>query len=131
MSKAVDELFIKNLDIIKYIAKKYSTLDPAISYEDLLNEAYIAIAESIEKFESEKKVSYSSYLWWCLKKRFQKVLKKDLMVVEIEDNTGEKAILNYNQFMRKKVFLKGKKWRVISLNESLEGIKEKWDRRES
>ena len=131
MSKGIDELFKKSLPMIKFLARRYSTIDPAVGYEDLISEGYIAVGEAVKNYVFKKNVSFQTYLWWVLKKRFQSVLRNgSKKVVEVEDRLGNKKLISYSEFQRQKVFLEGKKWRVVSLNISFEEVKDFWKNEE-
>ncbi len=105
------------------MARRYANLDPSCGYEDLIAESYEAIFNALCNFEKGKKTDFTSYLFWHLQKKFQKVLGNN-KVVEVEVN-GEKRILSYSEFVRVKRGLpKGSKYRVTTLLSSFEELVE-------
>ncbi len=115
-------IFLKNQPFIKTLARRYSKIDPAVSQEDLINEAYIAVANAASSFNPERGISFPSYLWWHLQKRFQSVLGSD-KIVEVKYNNGKKEVLTYREFLRVKRSLpEGTDWRVTSLLSSFEEL---------
>jgi len=122
VNKLPERIYSENQRFIKALAQRYSKIDSAVGYDDLMSEGFIAIMEAVNGFDFEKSnLSFSSYLWWRLQKRFQSVLGTD-KVVEI-DIDGDKDIISYAEFLRVKKGLPiGAKWRVTSLLSSFEEI---------
>jgi DNA-directed RNA polymerase sigma subunit (sigma70/sigma32) len=124
MEKAF-EVYLKNQSFVKTLSRRYSKIDPAISYEDLLTEGYIAVMNALDSFDSQTNLSFSSHLWWHLQKRFQSVLGTD-KVVEVKHVEGRQEIISYSEFIRVKRSLpEGTEWRVTSLLSSFEELTEK------
>ena len=124
MEKAF-EVYLKNQSFIKTLSRRYSKIDPAISYEDLLTEGYIAVMNALDSFDSQTNLSFSSHLWWNIQKRFQSVLGTD-KVVEMRYEDGRTEVLSYGEFLRiKRSLPEGTEWRVTSLLSSFEELMEK------
>jgi RNA polymerase sigma factor (sigma-70 family) len=117
-----EQIYSENQRFIKALAQRYSKIDSAVGYEDLMSEGFIAIMEAVHGFNFQKSnLNFSSYLWWHLQKRFQSVLGTD-KVVEV-DIDGEKDIISYTEFLRvKKGLPEGTTWRVTSLLSSFEEL---------
>jgi len=124
MEKAF-EVYLKNQSFIKTLSHRYSKIDPAIGYEDLLAEGYIAVMNALDSFDSQTNLSFSSHLWWNIQKRFQSVLGTD-KVVEIRHTDGRKEVISYSEFVRiKRSLPESTEWRVTSLLCSFEELIEK------
>jgi len=124
MEKAF-QIYLKNQSFIKTLSRRYSKIDPAIGYEDLLAEGYIAVVNALSNFNSQSNLAFSSHLWWNIQKRFQSVLGTD-KVVEVKHIDGRKEIISYSEFIRIKRSLPQRtEWRVTSLLSSFEELTEK------
>jgi|CryGeyStandDraft_6_1057127.scaffolds.fasta_scaffold18257_5 RNA polymerase sigma factor (sigma-70 family) len=116
------KIFLKNQPFIKTLARKYSKIDPAVNEEDLFSEGYIAVVNAACSFNPQKGLTFSSYLWWHLQKRFQSVLGTD-KIVEVKYKNGKKEVLAYREFLRiKRTLPEGTDWRVTSLLSSFEEL---------
>lgn len=122
-NSSILEIYRKNEKLIKTLARRYSNIDPAVGYEDLISEGFLAVIDALESFDKDTELSFSSHLWWYLQKRFNSTLGKD-KVVEVKYD-GVNKIISYNEFLRiKKSLPEGVSWRVVSLLSSLEDLKE-------
>jgi len=118
-------LYIKNLPIIKSLARRYEKIDPSVSYEDLMQEGFIAISNAANRFITHTGLNFTSYLFWHLQKRFHGLLKDD-KIVEIKYPNGNPDVVPYSKFLRiKRRLPRGTQWRVISPSSSLEELKER------
>jgi len=120
--RKIYEIYLLNQPFIKTLARKYSKIDPAVSQEDLVSEGYVAVENALDSFDPQRGITFSSYLWWHLQKRFQSVLGTD-KIVEVKYNNGKKEVLAYREFLRVKRSLpEGTDWRVTSLLSSFEEL---------
>jgi hypothetical protein len=120
----VFEIYLRNQAFIKTLARRYSKIDPAVGYEDLLSEGYIAVANALENFKSQSNLTFSSFLWWHLQKRFQSVLGTD-KIVDVRYEDGRTEVFSYREFLRiKRGLPEGTEWRVTSLLSSFEKLTE-------
>lgn len=120
--RKIYEIYLRNQPFIKTLARRYSKIDPAVGYEDLLSEGYIAVVNALENFNSQSDLTFSSYLWWHLQKRFQSVIGTD-KVVEMRYEDGRTEVLSYREFLRiKRGLPEGTEWRVTSLLSSFEKL---------
>jgi len=122
----VYEVYRKNQSLINGLARRYSRIDPSVGYEDLVSEGYLAIAEALRGFDSNRgDLDFSCYFWWHLQKAFSSILRSD-KVVEIKHIDGEEEVISYEEFFRRKRgFPEGTEWKVKFLNSSLEEFREK------
>jgi len=120
--RKIHEIYLINQPFIKTLARRYSKIDHAVSYEDLLSEGYIAVANALKSFKSQSNLTFSSYLWWHLQKRFQSALGTD-KIVEVKYSDGKEGVLPYREFLRiKRSLPEGTTWKVASLLSSLEEL---------
>lgn len=56
-----DELIIKNMPLVKYIASKYHTKKIGIEYEDLVSYGTIGLIDATKKFDESKGVKFSTF----------------------------------------------------------------------
>jgi hypothetical protein len=120
----VFEIYLRNQAFIKTLARRYSKIDPAVGYEDLLSEGYIAVANALENFKSQSNLTFSSFLWWHLQKRFQSVLGTD-KIVDVRYEDGRTEVFSYREFLRiKRGLPEGTEWRVTSILSSFEKLTE-------
>jgi len=127
--RKIHEIYLKNQPFIKTLARRYSKIDHTVSYEDLLSEGYIAVTEALKSFNSQSNLTFSSYLWWHLQKRFQSVLGTD-KIVEVKYSNGKEGVLPYKEFLRiKRSLPEGTTWKVTSILSSFEELSE--EKRES
>jgi RNA polymerase sigma factor (sigma-70 family) len=120
----IDRLYRENFPLISSLARRYSKIDPSVSYEDFIQEAYIAVANAIKDFIPRSGLNFSSFLFWHLQKRFHGLLKDD-KVVEVRHPDGELELISYGAFLRIKRKLPGEcQWRVLSTTSSLEELEE-------
>lgn len=120
--RKIHEIYLLNQPFIKTLARRYSNIDNAVSYEDLLSEGYIAVANALKTFKPQSNLTFSSYLWWHLQKRFQSALGTD-KIVEVKYSDGKEGVLPYREFLRiKRSLPEGTTWKVVSLLSSLEEL---------
>ncbi|MBI4595287.1 MAG: hypothetical protein HY730_02800 [Candidatus Tectomicrobia bacterium] len=104
------------LPIIRKIASKYSKLDVATGFEDLVNTGYFAARDTFLHFKIERgKLKITSYLVWRLKKVFTKLCTlKDRMAV-INYPCGVTVQISYQKFQKiKRKLPPGAEYKVIS-----------------
>lgn len=119
MGELAFKIYSEHQKVISAVAKKYSKIDPALNYEDLMSEGYIALMDAIESYDPAENLSFTSYLWWQLQKRFHSILGKD-KVVEIKFD-GKNKLVSYEEFLRIKRSLPERaEWRVVSLKSPIE-----------
>ncbi len=119
------DLYNENLPMIKSTAHRYSGIDPSVAYEDLMQEAYIAVANAVKSFIPHNGLNFSSFLYWQLQKSFHGLLKDD-KVVEISGPGGEPELIPYGRFLRiKRKLPQQMEYRVISVSSSLEDLRER------
>lgn len=120
-----EQIYSKNLSLVKSLAKKYAQLDPSLSPEDLENEGFLAVIDALKTYDTRKKMEFSTYLYWHLQKRFQKLAGDD-KVVEVQYENGKIEIFSFRQFQRvKRTLPEGVTYRISSLLTSLEDLKER------
>ena len=55
-----------NLRLAMQTAHRYHKAQPAVDYEDLIQEATLGIFRAVEKFDPERGFKFSTYAtWWC------------------------------------------------------------------
>ncbi len=117
------DIYVKNLPLIKSIARRYQTLDPVNGKEDFLNQAYLAVEYALKKFRTDSEVKFSTFLTWCLQKHFEALCPSGDKQVELKDPDGAPSIMSYREFQKvKKRLPAGTTWRVFSRLVSLESV---------
>ncbi len=81
------KIWEKNKYLAKAISKRYLALDPAISEEDLLQEAFLALPDALAKWEQERgrNMQFSNFYYFFIQKRFQAKLPGKNKIVQILD----------------------------------------------
>jgi hypothetical protein len=85
-------------------------------------EGFIAVVEAINGFDLRSNLTFSSYFWWHLQKRFHSVLGTD-KVVEVKHIDGREETISYREFLRiKRSLPEGTEWRTTSLLSSFDEV---------
>lgn len=63
---ARNEFAEHNMRLAMNVASKYAKAQPAMDYEDLIQESCIGLIRAVEKFDPSKGFKFSTYAtWWC------------------------------------------------------------------
>lgn len=119
-------LFVRNETFLMAIARRYSSLDNASDIDDLRNTAYLGFAMSVNKFKFGYfgSMKFSTVLTWYIQKAFKKLTPPTFMDVEIEHDSGEKEVMSYHDFSKRKKKIKTRNYTVVKQLLSMEEIDE-------
>ncbi|MCD6222044.1 sigma-70 family RNA polymerase sigma factor, partial [bacterium] len=70
-----EKLYQDYLPLIKSIASRYKK--EGISFEDLVQEGFLGLLEAEKRFDSSKKVKFSTYAFYWIKKRILEAVRKE------------------------------------------------------
>lgn len=88
-AEAIKKLVESNLPFVVKIASEFR--DPAIPFEDLLNEGNIGLIEAARRFDPRRGVRFISYAVWWIRKSILLALSRHANTVRIPDYQMEKA----------------------------------------
>ena len=79
------KLWEDNKHLAKAICKRYRNLDPIISEEDLIQEAFLALPDALAKWEHQRgrNMQFSNFYYFFIQKRFQSKLPGKNKIVQI------------------------------------------------
>jgi len=75
--------------LIAYLARKYDGIDPAVSYDDLQQELRMAALEAWERYDTSKKMQFSTWAVWHMKKRLEMLFRREAFVEVLDRETGQ------------------------------------------
>lgn len=101
-----NKLICENLNLVKFIAKKYS--NRVLEFDDLVNEGVLGLIEAIEKFNPKKGYKFSTYASFWIEQRITRAIEDKELMIRIPNTTLQKA---------------RKYWKFIYLHELLTGEK--------
>ena len=88
-AEAIKKLVESNLPFVVKIASEFR--DPAIPFEDLLNEGNIGLIEAARRFDPRRGVRFISYAVWWIRRSILLALSRQANTVRIPDYQMEKA----------------------------------------
>ncbi|MBS7008464.1 sigma-70 family RNA polymerase sigma factor [Anaerostipes sp.] len=89
-------LYEQNKGLIYNIVKKYRYIDHMTDLEDLMNQSYIALAETVEKYDPAAGASFSTFVMCCIGQSIHRYLDNTGRSMRIPVHIQEK-IYKYNQ----------------------------------
>jgi hypothetical protein len=84
-----EEVFASLERLIASLARKYDGIDPAVSYSDLQQELRVAALEAWERYDTSKKMQFSTWAVWFMKKRLDALFRRQALVEVLDKNTGQ------------------------------------------
>jgi len=88
-AKAVNKLVESNLPFVVKIASEFR--DPAVPFEDLLNEGNVGLIEAARRFDHRRGVRFISYAAWWIRRSILLALTRHANTVRIPGYQMEKA----------------------------------------
>lgn len=89
-------LYEQNKGLIYKIAKKYRYIDLMTDIEDLMNQSYIALVETVDKYDPAVGASFSTFATRCIGQSIHRYLENTGRSMRLPVHTQEK-IYKYNQ----------------------------------
>ncbi len=93
-----EKLYQDYLPLIKSIASRYKK--EGVPFEDLVQEGFLGLLEAEKRFDSSKKVKFSTYAFYWIKKKILEVIQKEkiqsLNAVELKEEILENPIKERN-----------------------------------
>jgi len=113
------KLWEDNQHLAKAICQRYMNLDPVISEEDLLQEAFLALPDALAKWEHERgrNMQFSNFYYFFIQKRLQAKLPGKNKIVQILNQEFHVVKeVTYSQFRkcRKRLVPPGFTFRICS-----------------
>lgn len=71
---AADELARHNLRLVKKVARRYFSTDPAVNYDDLVAAGMAGLAHAINKFDPARGRKFSTYATWWIRQHIQRLI---------------------------------------------------------
>ncbi|HOL44413.1 MAG TPA: hypothetical protein PLN56_10125 [Methanoregulaceae archaeon] len=104
--------------IIKSMIRRYESLDSINETEDFLQQAYLAITQTILTYRKQTNsptAKFSTVLYWQLQKEFESLCPSNHRQVELTYPDGRSAIISYKRFQKiKKQLPPGTQYTVSS-----------------
>lgn len=73
--RAYDRMFLANLRLVVFGAKKFMTASRHMSIDDLVQEGCFGLARSIEKFDPERGYKFSTYAYWWIRQSIMRAME--------------------------------------------------------
>lgn len=89
-------LYEQNKGLIYKIAKKYRYIDLMTDIEDLMNQSYIALVDTVDKYDPAVGASFSTFATRCIGQSIHRYLENTGRSMRLPVHTQEK-IYKYNQ----------------------------------
>jgi RNA polymerase sigma factor (sigma-70 family) len=86
---SAEEVFASLERLIASLARKYDGIDPAVSYSDLQQELRVAALEAWERYDTSKKMQFSTWAVWHMKKHLEKLFRREALVEVLDRETGQ------------------------------------------
>lgn len=83
-----NEMFMSNIRLAISVAEKYRWSN--LSRMDLIQEAFVGLLKSIEKFDSEKGYKFSTYAMWWLKQSVTRAIADQGRIIRLPVHVHEK-----------------------------------------
>jgi len=91
----MENLYHDYLPLIKSVASRYKK--EGASFEDLVQEGFLGLLEAKERFDPSKKVKFSTYAFYWIKKKILEAIQKEriqsLDSVELNEEISESSII--------------------------------------
>ncbi|MCD6228129.1 MAG: sigma-70 family RNA polymerase sigma factor, partial [Candidatus Omnitrophica bacterium] len=91
----MEKLYQDYLPLVKSVASRYKK--EGVSFEDLVQEGFLGILEAKERFDPSKKVKFSTYAFYWIKKKILEAIRKEkiqsLDFVELNEEILESPIV--------------------------------------
>ncbi|RLA89731.1 MAG: hypothetical protein DRG20_04305 [Deltaproteobacteria bacterium] len=71
----IEKLYLDYLPLIKSIASKYRK--EGVPFEDLIQEGFLGLLEAEKRFNTSRKVKFSTYAFYWIKKRILEAVRKE------------------------------------------------------
>ena len=98
--EAREEIFKSHQALVAKIARGYSKRS-TLSFEEMVAEGYVGLLQAINKFDLKKaklkKVKFSSYAFWWIKRNIIRALVKKQSILSVPENVSE-LVHQYNHF---------------------------------
>ncbi len=83
---AFEKIVEENLNLISIIAKKHKQFIPNISLNELISEGIYGLFQGIKHYSKKKKVKFSTYIQFWIKKYMQKYIIENSTIIKIPYN---------------------------------------------
>jgi len=91
----MEKLYQDYLPLIKSVASRYKK--ERVSFEDLIQEGFLGLLEAKKRFDPSKKVKFSTYAFYWIKKKILEAIQKEriqsLDSVELNEEILESSII--------------------------------------
>jgi len=115
----IEKLYQDYLPLIKSIASKYQK--EGVSFEDLIQEGFLGLLEAKERFDPSKKIKFSTYAFYLIKKKILDAIRKEniqsLNSIKLKEEILEGTYYGEN--------LESRDFDVASLNKNLSVLEQK------
>ena len=115
----MENLYYDYLPLIKSIASRYKK--ERISFEDLIQEGFLGLLEAKKRFDSSKKVKFSTYAFYWIKKKILEAVGKEKIQSLNSVELNEEILKNS---LGKKT-CKHKNLDIFSFNKNLSPLEQK------
>lgn len=98
VKKNMQKLYDQNYPLLHKTSKKYSNIDSMTGVDDLMQESYIPLYESVISYKADSGVPFISYALICINRHIKRYLDDVGRVIRVPVHTQEK-IYRYNQVL--------------------------------
>ncbi|HEC92577.1 MAG TPA: sigma-70 family RNA polymerase sigma factor [Candidatus Atribacteria bacterium] len=114
----MEKLYQNYLPLVKSIASRYKG---RVSFEDLIQEGFLGLLEAKKRFDLSKKVKFSTYAFYWIKKKILEAIQKE-KIQSLDSLKLNEEILE-NPIIEKTY--EGKDLDIFSLNRDLSSLEQK------
>ncbi len=60
-SSAKEEIVLRNMRLVKHVARKYAQITTSLTIDDLVSEGVFGLVKTVERFDTKRNLRFSTY----------------------------------------------------------------------
>jgi len=100
ISELAANVFNENIALVKSIVKRLEGLDPVVTYDDYLQQAYLGTHNAVRSFRVTTDARFQTILVWHIQKALEKLIPPQNRQVIVTFPNGDEKRMSYQAFRK-------------------------------
>ncbi len=100
IAKLAADVFNENIALVKSIVKRLEGLDPVVTYDDYLQQAYLGTHNAVRNFRVTTDARFQTILVWHIQKALEKLIPPQNRQVTVTYPNGDVKLMSYQAFRK-------------------------------